>query len=163
VANAHGFGASPDFSITMLTGGSPDFTWSPSNSSSAFGGTAIGGQAFYTSTNAPLPLMGLTLTTLPSFSGPPFPDFPIPFDGSVSTLTLEALFPEGGSAFYGGPGCDTGGVACFTVGLQGSLTTAEVSPVPLPDALPLFGSGVIALAGMAWRSRGKVSSINNAG
>ncbi|SRR6266404_3289034 len=32
-----------------------------------------------------------------------------------------------------------------------------VSAVPLPAALPLFGSGVLALAGVAWRRRGKVS------
>jgi hypothetical protein len=32
----------------------------------------------------------------------------------------------------------------------------DASSVPLPAALPLFGSGVIALAGFAWR-RGKVS------
>jgi hypothetical protein len=31
-----------------------------------------------------------------------------------------------------------------------------VSPVPLPDALPLFGSAVFGLAGLAWRKR-KVS------
>ena len=28
---------------------------------------------------------------------------------------------------------------------------------PLPAALPLFGSGVLVLAGVAWRRRGKVS------
>jgi hypothetical protein len=39
--------------------------------------------------------------------------------------------------------------------LQGALF---VAPVPLPAALPLFGSGVIALAGVAWRRRGKVSA-----
>jgi hypothetical protein len=32
-----------------------------------------------------------------------------------------------------------------------------VSAVPLPAALPLFGSGVMMLAGVAWRRRGKVS------
>ena len=37
--------------------------------------------------------------------------------------------------------------------LQGKI----VSPVPLPAALPLFGSGVLALAGFAWKKRGKVS------
>ena len=33
-----------------------------------------------------------------------------------------------------------------------------VSAVPLPAALPLFGSGVLALAGFAWRSTEKVSN-----
>jgi hypothetical protein len=36
--------------------------------------------------------------------------------------------------------------------------TLSVSAVPLPAALPLFGSGILALAGFAWRSRGKVSA-----
>jgi hypothetical protein len=38
---------------------------------------------------------------------------------------------------------------------SGSLNS--LNPVPLPAALPLFGSAMIALAGLAWRSRGKVS------
>jgi hypothetical protein len=37
-----------------------------------------------------------------------------------------------------------------------SAPPAVPSPVPLPASLPLFGSGVLALAGLAWR-RGKVS------
>ena len=36
--------------------------------------------------------------------------------------------------------------------------SGTVSPVPLPPALPLFGSGIAALAGFAVRRRGKVSA-----
>jgi hypothetical protein len=35
--------------------------------------------------------------------------------------------------------------------------SGDVSPVPLPAALPLFGSAILGLAGLAWR-RGKVSA-----
>jgi hypothetical protein len=43
-------------------------------------------------------------------------------------------------------------------GGMGSVTVSSdpPSPVPLPPTLPLFGSGIVVLAGLAWR-RGKVS------
>jgi hypothetical protein len=43
--------------------------------------------------------------------------------------------------------------------LSGTVTVlSETAATPLPPALPLFGSGVIALAGLAWRKRrGEVS------
>jgi hypothetical protein len=37
------------------------------------------------------------------------------------------------------------------------ISASQLSPVPLPAALPLFGSGVMVLAGVAWRRKGKVS------
>jgi hypothetical protein len=45
-------------------------------------------------------------------------------------------------------------------GISGTVSCVSgcLSPVPLPVALPLFGSGVVALAGLAWRSRRKVSA-----
>ena len=50
------------------------------------------------------------------------------------------------------------GPADSFIPLNGSLDYAgTVSPVPLPAALPLFGSGVIVLAGIAWTSRAKAS------
>jgi hypothetical protein len=42
--------------------------------------------------------------------------------------------------------------------LSAGIDNASVSAAPLPAALPLFGSGVMMLAGVAWRRRGKVSS-----
>jgi hypothetical protein len=157
VANAGG-GASPDFSITMLTGGSPDFTWSPSNSFGVFGGSGEGNAIFNTGTNSPAPLpflfTGLNLVAeVPDVLVHGTPPYAFG-DGSFSPLTLQNNTGgclAHGSCFYEGP------AGQFAVGLQGSLTTAEVSPVPLPAALPLFSSGVIALAGLAWRSRGKGS------
>ena len=137
LANAGG-GSSSDFSITMLTGGSPDFTWSPSNSFGGFPGSGGGTPVFETGTNAPLPFTGVNLAA----------NFPNAFDGSVSTIALEGAFGDGcnGSFFYAGGACSFG-----TVGLQGSLTTADVSAVPLPAALPLFGSAVLGLAGFGAR------------
>jgi hypothetical protein len=48
-----------------------------------------------------------------------------------------------------------------TVGERISGTLSDTPPaipaVPLPSALPLFGSALLALAGFAWR-RGKVSA-----
>jgi len=37
------------------------------------------------------------------------------------------------------------------------VESVSLSPVPLPPALPLFGSAVLALAGLATWKRGKVS------
>jgi hypothetical protein len=42
---------------------------------------------------------------------------------------------------------------------SGTVTVlSETLATPLPAALPLFGSGVMMLAGVAWRRRGKVSA-----
>ena len=46
--------------------------------------------------------------------------------------------------------------AAFTA-LQGELIEAPVSSVPLPAALPLFGSAFATLAGLACRARRTVS------
>jgi hypothetical protein len=47
----------------------------------------------------------------------------------------------------------------FPGAISGTVTvTSEAFATPLPPALPLVGSGVIALAGFAWRSRGEVSA-----
>jgi hypothetical protein len=136
-------GASPDFSITMFNGGSPEFTWSPSNSFGLFSDTPGATPIFQTGTGSPLDPLTL-INLVPGI---------ISFNGAVSPIAL--LGP------WCSPGCDGSGFyldgGLFSAGLQGSITTAEVSAVPLPPALPLFGWGVLALAGLAWRSRGKVS------
>jgi hypothetical protein len=41
--------------------------------------------------------------------------------------------------------------------LQGQLLKSTASPVPLPAALPLFGTALAGLAGVGWFRRGKVS------
>jgi len=65
-----------------------------------------------------------------------------PLDGSVPALSIIS----GESYFYTAPG--------VWVPLEGSIQEASVSATPLPPALPLFGSALLALAGFAaYRSR----------
>ncbi len=81
-----------------------------------------------------------------------------PFDGSVPQIPLltGGGSPCQGSFFVADTECsDSVGVS----GRRASLIEVSASAVPLPGALPLFGSSVIALAGLAaWRSK-KVSHI----
>jgi len=86
-------------------------------------------------------------------------DFP-----STSTLTFEVTrgppnFLSGGPAALDSP--ENLLVFGDLEGPEGRIhisgTVSPASAVPLPAALPLFGSGVLALAGVAWRRRGKVS------
>jgi hypothetical protein len=75
-------------------------------------------------------------------------------DGTSNLLFVGGLYYSP-SVFVGGP--DSAPPSGF-ITVNGSLDYGgEVSPVPLPAALPLFGSGVIALTGLAWRWGGKVS------
>jgi hypothetical protein len=83
-----------------------------------------------------------------------------PYTGRISTLdppaTINVADFEFATvldyAFYRGPQDQ------YTVNqiLVGKVNSVTVSATPLPSALPLFGSGVVVLAGLAWRSRGKV-------
>ena len=140
VANAGSAGASPNWNITEFVGGVSSFVSSPSDPND-FGGFAFdsfSGPTFEAGSNPPsVPVfMALTLTGN------------LPFDGSVSSIPLIG--------FNGS--CDTssfndGGACSGSVGVSGSLT--EVSAVPLPPALPMFGAALIGLGGFAWRRRSK--------
>jgi hypothetical protein len=48
----------------------------------------------------------------------------------------------------------SGNFDCISISVVGGSGTCPVS-TPLPAALPLFGSGVMMLAGLAWRSGGR--------
>ncbi len=76
-------------------------------------------------------------------------------------LPLEAGFPGTLGWFTPTTGRGAGSLLLdLTVNTAnlGTITVlSETFDTPLPAALPLFGSGVLALAGFAWRSRGKVS------
>jgi hypothetical protein len=106
---------------------------------------SIGGPAFVENLGPPLD---------PSFSGS-FGDYsnPTPLALTFGTGNL------GGTSnilFVGGLYYAPFPASFIAVG--GSLDYGgEVSPVQLPATLPLFGTALLALAGLAWRSRGKVS------
>jgi hypothetical protein len=138
VANAGTSGSSANYNITEFVGGAPSFTWSLSNSGTAFGNAVFTGPIFEVgSLDSPQMFLGLTGN--------------LPFDGSVSTIPLIGSDGTCDTSYFVEGACATG------LGLSGSLVEASVSAAPLPAALPLFGSGVIALAGFAWQRRGKVS------
>ena len=49
------------------------------------------------------------------------------------------------------------GVGAGTLLLTGSVSGTDISPVPLPAALPLFGSALVGLFGLARRQKFRVS------
>jgi hypothetical protein len=65
---------------------------------------------------------------------------------SRAKYSAAPVRPRGG---FGGP--------AGIIPLSGTLVYGgtELYAVPLPAALPLFGSGVMVLAGVAWRRRGE--------
>jgi hypothetical protein len=70
-----------------------------------------------------------------------------PIDSGEFIITVNSNhFPN---LTYADFGADSGTVTI--------VSETGFSPVPLPAALPLFGSGVLALAGVACRKRGKIS------
>jgi hypothetical protein len=73
----------------------------------------------------------------PSYSRPPLES------RCSASLSHSTYFPTPFSVFtLNGTLAESGTVNC--------VVGCDVSAVPLPAALPLFGSGVIALAGLAW-------------
>jgi hypothetical protein len=138
VANAGPSGTSPNFNITELVGATPTLTFSPTNSTSFFDNLSSFGLG---------PRFGLEggsagdaalLELIIANNGT--------FDGSVP---LTPLFRAQLTTAFLTPQIEQ-------VQLSG-LLTSNASAVPLPAALPLFGSGVMMLAGFAVRRRGKVS------
>jgi hypothetical protein len=131
-------GFSPNFSITEL-GGGPSLTWSSLNSNSPFDFSSLGPRFTFVGDGLTDGLGELIIDPNNSF------------DGSVPTLPLVA------GSFLLAQDCSGG--QCTNrdfLPLAGSLTATDISAVPLPAALPLFGSGVMMLAGFAARRGGKV-------
>jgi hypothetical protein len=127
----------------------PTFTFSfngtPLDLSSSFGSDP--GHFFFDTSPPPLPLP-------PGF---------LPFEFDLARIDgIGPLFPPPTSfsdfALNDVPAV-SGSVSGDTINF-GAGAVSCAAPTPLPAALPLFGSGVIALAGFAVRRRGKVS-LNN--
>ena len=126
-------GPLPDYSITMSVGGLPSFTWSLANSRANAGRN--GDPLFVRAIANPQEELEL--------------DGNHPLDGSVSTIPLLSGFGGLALSYFEASSLspESGDLT-----LSGSLT--DVSAVPLPAALPLFGSAVLALGAFAcWRRR----------
>lgn len=130
LTNTNQTGPSPDFSISELVNGTAVRTWSTlTGSSSLFSGTPANAMfGFVGGSSGGGGSGGLDANA----SG-------INFSAGPVTLALSS------GSFIHLPGMDK-------IALQGEVT--DISPVPLPSSLPLFGSSILALAIYAWRRRG---------
>jgi hypothetical protein len=139
-------------SSTQLVG-SIDLTWLPVG----FGGAACCRVSDYILLDSSLSLNGVPLTPTGigqnafSYDGTTVEIFaPVsPFGFPVFGINTDYLPPNPTFSNF---------LLAGTPATSGTVTVlSETLATPLPAALPLFGSAVLALAGLAWR-RGKVSA-----
>jgi hypothetical protein len=71
------------------------------------------------------------------------------FDGSAFNILSATMFLSN----------DPNTFCCTTLDVTGSLSTVAVSATPLPAALPLYATGLGALALLRWRRKRKAASL----
>jgi len=127
----------PNYDLTLTDNGNTIYQFIPSNS--FFETIDTGGFVLENNGASITNLDSILLTNVAGFDGTIGPTL------NLSHTNLDALFTSSKFGFV-------------NLQLQGQLVEAPVSTVPLPAALPLFGTALAGLGGVGWtKKRRRVS------